>query len=319
MRKKRESPTKKTPEQWLMEFKTVHGDAYDYSKVKIKRWCDKITIICKNCGKEFLQTPNKHGAQGHGCPYCSGERASLKKRHSKDQFAENVKKRFGEERFDLTEVVYINSHTPIVVTCNTCGSRFETTPNHLLTSKHGCPKCAEFTIGHRIRSITQEEFIERSKTQHGDRYDYSLVAYKSMYHKVKIVCKECGKIFKQLPVNHLAGNGCPRCKNSGSLTYDFGFLYIFVDDLETPTMMKIGVSVDPDKREREMRNRTPFPVFQVKTWYSTTEKMFKIEQKLHRYFKDCNCHFEGFDGCTEWFWYTPEVFDLLEKEDVEQC
>lgn len=76
-----------------MEFKTVHGDAYDYSKVKIKRWCDKITIICKNCGKEFLQTPNKHGAQGHGCPYCSGERASLKKRHSKDQFAENVKKR----------------------------------------------------------------------------------------------------------------------------------------------------------------------------------------------------------------------------------
>lgn len=80
MRKKRESPTKKTPEQWLMEFKTVHGDAYDYSKVKIKRWCDKITIICKNCGKEFLQTPNKHGSQGHGCPYCSGERASLKKK-----------------------------------------------------------------------------------------------------------------------------------------------------------------------------------------------------------------------------------------------
>lgn len=306
---------RKTKEQWLAEFKSIHGEAYDYSKSVIRRWCDKIIIICRNCGKEFSQTPNKHGGQqGHGCPHCKGERMSLSKRHSKEQFVKNVEERFGRGRFNLSEFNYVNNHTSGVVICNTCGCRFETTANTLLGAKYGCPSCAETALGRRLTPISKREFIERSKNKHGNKYDYSLVNYKSMYNKVEIVCKQCGKVFKQLPVNHLSGNGCPRCKNSGFLTYDFGSLYVFVDDLEIPTLMKVGVSVDPDKREKELKRRTPFPVFQVKTWYGTTERMFEVEQKLHKHFANRNCHFEGFDGCTEWFWYTPEVFDLLKNE-----
>jgi hypothetical protein len=58
--------------------------------------------------------------------------------------------------------------------------------------------------------LTTEQFIEKAIEVHGDRYDYSLVEYKSAHTKVKIICKEHGT-FEQAPTNHLVGNGCSVC------------------------------------------------------------------------------------------------------------
>jgi hypothetical protein len=55
-------------------------------------------------------------------------------------------------------------------------------------------------------------FIEKSKKIHGDRYDYSFVAYIRAHSKVFINCREHG-IFNQEPNQHLKGNGCPKCAN----------------------------------------------------------------------------------------------------------
>lgn len=54
------------------------------------------------------------------------------------------------------------------------------------------------------------EFINKAKKIHGNRYDYSLVDYKSAKTKVKIICKKHG-IFEQTPTNHLSKRGCPEC------------------------------------------------------------------------------------------------------------
>ena len=62
------------------------------------------------------------------------------------------------------------------------------------------------------KKLTTEEFIERAKAVHGDKYDYSLVEYKANHDKVKIICKNCGKVFEQTPSKHIRGQGCPnRC------------------------------------------------------------------------------------------------------------
>lgn len=61
------------------------------------------------------------------------------------------------------------------------------------------------------KKLTTEEFIERAKDIHGDKYDYSLVEYKTNRDKVKIICKNCGKVFEQTPKKHLKGRGCPHC------------------------------------------------------------------------------------------------------------
>lgn len=60
---------------------------------------------------------------------------------------------------------------------------------------------------------TTEQFINESLKIHGNEYDYSLCKYKSCYEHVKIICREHG-VFKQLPIVHLRGSGCPSCKMS---------------------------------------------------------------------------------------------------------
>ena len=54
--------------EWIIKAKEVHGDEYDYSKVKYVNTHKKVTIICHIHG-EFCQTPAAH-LKGQGCPMC---------------------------------------------------------------------------------------------------------------------------------------------------------------------------------------------------------------------------------------------------------
>ena len=69
--------------------------------------------------------------------------------------------------------------------------------------------------------MTQEEFIQKSKIIHNNKYDYSLVQYISTNVKVKIICPY-HNIFEQIPKSHLKGHGCSKCANNNkSTTEDF--------------------------------------------------------------------------------------------------
>lgn len=64
--------TKSSPiEKVLQQFREVHGDKYDYSKVEYVNANTKVIIICKKHG-EFLQIPPNH-KNGQICPKCSLE------------------------------------------------------------------------------------------------------------------------------------------------------------------------------------------------------------------------------------------------------
>lgn len=63
------------------------------------------------------------------------------------------------------------------------------------------------------KKIIQQKFIERAKEIHGNKYDYSLVEYKTNKKYVKIICPEHG-VFNQRPDNHIQGFTCPKCKMS---------------------------------------------------------------------------------------------------------
>lgn len=58
--------------------------------------------------------------------------------------------------------------------------------------------------------LTSENFIEKAKRVHGDKYDYSKVIYKCSHSKVCIICSKHGE-FWQISNNHLNGKGCPIC------------------------------------------------------------------------------------------------------------
>jgi hypothetical protein len=64
------------------------------------------------------------------------------------------------------------------------------------------------------KKLTAEEFIQRAKKIHGDKYDYSLVEYKNMNSKVILICDKHGE-FPIFPNNHIHKKcGCDKCRDT---------------------------------------------------------------------------------------------------------
>ncbi len=70
------------------------------------------------------------------------------------------------------------------------------------------------------KKYTTQEFIEKAKLIHGDRFDYNKVDYINSQTKVCIICPIHGE-FWQYPGDHINKKcGCNKCKNTKSLTYE---------------------------------------------------------------------------------------------------
>jgi len=69
--------------------------------------------------------------------------------------------------------------------------------------------------------MTNDEFIEKARKVHGDKYDYSQVDYVGPNEKVTIICPKHGP-FTQRPKSHLYDRrGCKTCGNNMKSTEDF--------------------------------------------------------------------------------------------------
>jgi hypothetical protein len=73
----------------------------------------------------------------------------------------------------------------------------------------GCSKCYHERSS-TLRKTTLNEFKEKARQVHGNKYDYSKVNYINSTTKVCIICPEHGE-FWQAPSSHLSGQGCPKC------------------------------------------------------------------------------------------------------------
>lgn len=117
-------------------------------------------------------------------------------------------------KYDYSLVEYVCSKTKVKIICHhedNDGVKhgvFEQIPSAHMAAQ-GCPKCQKEKLSISF-SNTQDQFIEKAKQVHGNKWDYSLVRYKNNKTKVKIICKEHG-IFKQQPDSHLSGSKCPIC------------------------------------------------------------------------------------------------------------
>ena len=62
-----------------------------------------------------------------------------------------------------------------------------------------------------MKKLTTEEFIEKAKEIHGDKYDYSKVEYKGAHTKVCIICPEHGEFWQAANSHINLKEGCPKC------------------------------------------------------------------------------------------------------------
>ena len=194
--------TKKlTNDQFIEKVKRVHGDKYDYSKVNYQGVRSKVTIICPKHGEFQILAGNL--LKGSGCPRCAQVKTT------KD-FIEKAKEVWGDT-YDYSKSTYTGSKNKIEIICPKHGSFFIRPSAHIY-QQQGCRKCSIEKNSFKARS-TSEEFIEKAKKIHGNRYDYSKVSYVNRVTPITIICPKHGE-FQQTPRDHLDNCGCQKCNLS---------------------------------------------------------------------------------------------------------
>lgn len=185
----------------------VHGDKYDYSKVKYINAKTKVIIICKTHG-EFLQTPDGH-ISGRKCKQCGKEMTLTKLKSNNEEFIQKANLKHGD-KYDYSKVEYIKNNIKVIIICKEHGDFLQTPGKHL--SGQGCSKCSG-----KCKTIDTKYFIEQAKRVHQERYNYSKTRYINSKTKVVIVCKEHGE-FEQTPSEHLQKQNCNKCVGGVALT-----------------------------------------------------------------------------------------------------
>lgn len=134
----------------------------------------------------------------------------------KDNFIFKSKK-IHDNKYDYSKVEYKDCKTKVCIICPEHGEFFVTPDKHI-NRKQGCNKCTIERIKLLNRNTT-EEFIEKAKKIHGDKYDYSKVEYVNNKTKVCIICPIHGE-FWQTPNNHYK-YGCHKCIGMNKTNSEF--------------------------------------------------------------------------------------------------
>ena len=288
-------------QEWIQEAIVVHGDRYNYGRAVYAHSQEKVIIACKTHG-DFEQRPAEH-LIGKGCAKCAlGSTAAKNKQKAKNSFIEKARAVHGG-RYGYDRVVYVMHNDKVIITCAKHGD-FEQIPNSHLNG-NGCAKCGFEEVAEKRSEESKNSFIERSRAVHGERYGYSKAVYVRSKGKVIITCKKHGD-FKQTPVNHLYGSGCPSCPARRDQPTK---LYLMHNGLGK---VKVGYSIDTDKRISKLNRDAPFEAELLETWtLPDTPTVRKIESKVHRKLAKYHAGLSGFDGASEWFNTTPEYATMV--------
>lgn len=173
---------KLTTEEFIYRSKEIHGNnKYDYSLVEYTGANTKVKIIYN--GIIYEQRASKH-LIGNKC-----ETTSTKKLTT-EEFISKSKDIHGN-KYDYSLVNYINNSIKIKLIFG--GVIYEQLPNNHLKGF----KCEN------IKKLTQDEFILKSIETHGNKYDYSLLDFKNVRGRIKLIHNEV--IYEQLAYAHLRG------------------------------------------------------------------------------------------------------------------
>lgn len=122
-----------TPHAFIEKARRMHGEKYDYSKVKYVNVITKVTITCPDHG-DFDQTPARHLHGRLGCKECAAVADSA----SIYAFIAKARAVHGGQ-YDYSLVEYADNHTAVTIVCPQHGS-FQLLPNSHLGGK-GCKLC----------------------------------------------------------------------------------------------------------------------------------------------------------------------------------
>ena len=230
-------------------------------------------------------------------PYSLIFGVGMDKRVTTESFISKAKEVHGT-RYNYEKVKYVNARTKVTIICPVHGE-FEQLPNNHL--KYHCNKCGNIATGAN-GTLKTNEFVEKAKSVHGDRYDYTNVQYSKSKERVIIICSEHGR-FKQTPSDHLQGKGCSKCRdaklstnpwsyadweNRGKSSKNFDSFKVYIikcwNDVET--FYKIGKTYVPIEIRFKNNTEMPYKWELVQKYEGDALAMSKLEKKLQSEHKE---------------------------------
>lgn len=190
------------------------------------------------------------------------------------------------DKFSYENVNYINSMTPVNITCPIHGD-FPQRPGDHINGK-GCKKCYH---ERDKKVLTVESIIAKANIVHNNKFDYSGFTEYIDYHKQKIpiICPEHG-LFHQGISKHLEGQvGCKEClkninphsktewtKLVGNRLATFYVLKCYNDE---ELFYKIGITSRTIKKRYKSRTLMPYLYEVVKEVTGPAEQIWEMEKE----------------------------------------
>jgi hypothetical protein len=147
---------RRSADEVIKEFRSVHGERYDYSRMQYIDNQTPVEIVCSQHGV-FLQTPGNHQS-GKGCYPCGRLLTSDKHRKDTDWFVEQATQIYGD-LYDYSEANYTAKKAAVTIICPEHGP-FTKTPDHHLRGQ-GCPGCADYGFDQTKPAIVYYLRIDR--------------------------------------------------------------------------------------------------------------------------------------------------------------
>lgn len=195
---------------FVSKAKEVWDDSYDYSEIVYNGLSKTVeNIYCKKHNYYFNQSARSHIHGNLACEQCREEAFKL----TREDFIAESKKVWGDKfNYDLVLDGFYLKNDKVKLICNDCGHEFEVMIRKHLKKTTGCKGCDVLS-----RTITTEEFINKSKFKYDDKFDYSKTEYTNAKSHITLICKEHCNEFSILPHNHFKSpyGGCCKCSNSG--------------------------------------------------------------------------------------------------------
>lgn len=129
----------------------------------------------------------------------------------KNKFIERIENIFGVDKFDYSLLEYNGAHTKVKIICKNCGNIENKDPTNFYKG-FGCLKCN--IRRPNPKQITKDQFINRSKIIHGEKYDYSKMIFIDLYNNVEIICPHHGSFYTKPTIHMHFKSNCPECRTS---------------------------------------------------------------------------------------------------------
>ena len=281
---------KLTTDEFIARASIVHNFRYTYPKSVYVLSREKVTVTCSEHG-DFLIAPNPH-LRGIGCKKCGDLRTGQSQAKSKEEYLKDFDAAH-RGKYDYSKSLFKKAKDKIEIICPLHLSFWQTPDKHRYQE---CPDCALVANG-LARRMTFEEFQDKAKIVHDNKYDYISLDFKGDSYTTSI-CYEHG-IFEQIASSHLCGAGCSGCAVSGFDRSKPAELYILTLD----NITKIGITNLTAEDRCNRISKSKGSTFKI-------EKVFKsecgaviddLETELLQRFKKTHLQptekFEGYSEC----------------------